>query len=147
MTIRAWIPGLAQRGGLRVHSGRKNCVFLLTGYCHECNMFGNSETQYISIMGKRGLTVYFIASNSVLCLCACVSADSRFLASLIRLVADENRSDERYIQYTLSLVWVELTSRNPYAAKCRKPTCLSLPLSLSFSILCLSVCLLTSFFS
>lgn len=72
-------------------------------------MFGNSETHYISIMGKRGLTVYFIASNSVLCLCACVSADSGFLALLIRLVADENRSDERYIQYTLSLVWVELT--------------------------------------
>lgn len=54
--------------------------------------------QYISITGKRGLTIYFIASNSVLCLCVCVSADSEFLASLIRLLADENRSDERYIQ-------------------------------------------------
>lgn len=48
---------------------RKKCVLLLTGYCHGCNIFGNSETQYISIMGKRGLTVYFIASTSVLCLC------------------------------------------------------------------------------
>lgn len=78
--------------------------FLLTGYCHGCNMFENCEMQYISIMGKRGLSVYFIASNSGLCVCvcACVSADSGFLASLIRLVADENRSDERYIQYTLS---------------------------------------------
>lgn len=106
-SLDSWI--LAEWAGLSLPLGRKKCVFLLTVYCHGCNMFGNSETHYISIMGKRGLTVYFIASNSVLCLCACVSADSGFLALLIRLVADENRSDERYIQYTLSLVWVELT--------------------------------------
>lgn len=50
-------------------------------------------------MGKRGLTVYFIASISVLCLCVRVFLlTAGFLAVLIRLVADENRSDERYIQ-------------------------------------------------
>lgn len=95
--------------------------------------------------------IYFISSNSVLCMCVCVwvCADSGFLASLISLMADENRSDERYIQYAFShfadLFGSSSLKAHRIRLKAAKPS-LS-PLSQHVCCHAHSFCPLTSFFS
>lgn len=101
-------------------------------------MFGNSETQYISIMGKRGLTVYFIASNSMLCLCVRVfllTAGFWHCLSGLWLMKTEVMKDIFNILWalfgwsSLKCIRIQLNVANPY---------LSLFLSLSTHSLCLS---------
>lgn len=82
LNMRGLILGRAEGDGLGAPPGRKKCAFILTGYCHGCNTLGNCEMQYIKYIksiqyificnGKIGLRVYFIASNSVLCVCVCL---------------------------------------------------------------------------